>query len=589
MSAQGTPSEHPVSPAILANLQRETAGLGRDQLLWLSGYFAGLARGGPEAQAVAPAGARSLTILFGSESGNSEGLAAEAAKRARRAGIRARVVDMADASPAALEGDLLLIASTWGDGDPPERAVAFREGLLAGSMPRLDGSRFGVCALGDTSYEKFCAFGKELDARFEALGASRVLPRIDCDVDYEEAAVEWIDRFLLALAPATAVSPAVASAPVERFEYTKANPFPAELLEKINLNGTGSAKETLHLEISLAESGLAYEPGDALGVYPENNPALVAAILAAARLEADTSVEVEGDRLSLGDALTTRLDICTLTAAGMAAWAAMAANPALDGLVSNAEAGREYARSRQWIDLLADFPPAVPLEPAAFAALFRKLPPRLYSIASSLRAHPEEVHLTVGAVRYEAHGRPREGVCSTYLADRVNIGERVRVYIHPNRNFKLPEDPATPVIMVGPGTGIAPFRAFIEERVATGATGGNWPFFGDQHYTTDFLYQLELQDYLREGGLKLLDVAFSRDQPEKVYVQDRMLEKGAEIYAWLQQGACFYVCGDASRMAKDVAAALERIGREHGGMDEAAARAWIKALKKEKRFQQDVY
>lgn len=593
-------NQTPLGAEQLAALADAANALSRDQLLWASGYYYGLAQSGVSAapvgvgMAAAKAVERNLTILFGTESGNSEALAAEAGKRAKARGWKAKVTDMADFEPTKLKAveNVLLIASTWGEGDPPERALGFWDKLAADGMPKLEGLRYSVLSLGDTSYEHFCKFGKDLDYRLEALGAERIAPRIDSDVDYEAPFKEWLESALSGLeagdAPAAvldhpAVLPVAAAEP-----YSKKNPFPAEVLEKINLNGTGSAKETIHLELSLAGSGLDYEPGDALGVFPVNNPALVEEILSVLKLDGNARVELEAGEETLREVLGSHFDICTLSKPTLEKYASVAENTDLDALMADQAKVKAYAEGRLLVDLFTDFP-AHNLTPARLVSLLRKLPARLYSIASSLRAHPDEVHLTVGAVRYTTHGKEREGVCSTYMADRLEVGGSARIYVHKNKNFRLPDDLAAPVIMVGPGTGIAPFRAFVEERAARGATGPSWLFFGDQHYTTDFLYQLEWQDHLKDGNLSRLDVAFSRDQPEKIYVQDRMLENSAELYAWLEKGAYFYVCGDASRMAKDVAAALEKIVEKEGKMEAAAAREYLKRLKKEKRIQQDVY
>lgn len=596
-SKQNNPVGQPLDAARMSIVEQLGSSLERDQLLWASGYLYGLAtrQGSSVAGAATVTGARvgALTVLFGTESGNSEALAAEAVKVAKSKGWRAKAVDMADVEPAKLakEENLLVIASTWGEGDPPERAVGFWEQLASGGMPGMGSTRFSVCALGDTSYEQFCKFGKDLDARFGELGATRVADRVDCDVDYETAFRGWLDAALAGLgtggAVATAALPDIRVAdPVA--VYDKKHPFPAEVLEKINLNGTGSAKETIHLELSLEGSGLVYEPGDALGLYPENNPRAVEALLGVLKLDATETVELDGEALSLAEALRTRFDITTLSKPVLEKYAEIAERTDLDSLVKASGEAKAYLEGRHLIDLVTDYP-AHNLTAARLVSILRKLPARLYSIASSPKAHPGEVHLTVGAVRYTTHGREREGVCSTYIADRIAVGDAARVYVHQNKNFRLPEDPAVPIIMVGPGTGIAPFRAFIEERAAIGATGPSWLFFGDQHYTTDFLYQLEWQDHLKDGNLSRLDVAFSRDQPEKIYVQDRMWENGAELFAWLERGAWFYVCGDASRMAKDVATALEEIVAKEGRMDLSDAKDYLKKLKKAKRIQQDVY
>ncbi len=559
---------------------------------WLSGF---LAASGLTTASVAPApfAAAKLTVLYGTESGNSEVLADRTVKAAKKRGFQAVMKNMSEISPADLAkaANLLVIVSTWGDGEPPETAVSFYKEFMA-FKGVLSGVRFSVCALGDTSYEKFCQIGKDFDSHLEALGAARISARQDCDVDYEESYATWLESALSALAPATAaavsfVSPAAAPA----VEYGKKNTFPAATIDSVVLNGERSSKETLHLEFSLASSGLSYEPGDALAVLPVNAPDVVKAIIQAAKLTGNEEVEVKnvGSKL-LADALREDYDITALSRAVLTKLAEAADSAMLRELLGEdaRERLKAYNDGREIIDAILDFAPNG-LSAAALAGIFRKLPPRLYSIASSPLAHTDEVHLTVAAVRYETHGRKRKGVCSTYLADLVKSGDSVQVFVQPNKNFRLPADGSTPVIMVGPGTGVAPFRAFVEHRAALGSPGKNWLFFGDQHYTYDFLYQLEWQDYLKEGALTRLDVAFSRDQPEKVYVQDRMIQQAKELYQWLEDGAHFYVCGDANRMAHDVHEALISVVEFQAGISREAAEAYVEDLKKTKRYQRDVY
>ncbi len=571
------------------------------QAAWLSGYMAAIGqlsdKGGAPA---ARAGGIPLTILFGSESGNAEGCAREAARAAERAGFQPTVVDMGDCDPMRLPlmRNLLVIVSTWGEGDPPERAAPFHAAVMGPQAPALPGVRFAVFALGDVSYKNFCECGKQFDRRLAELGATRVLERVDADVAYEEPFQRWLGavlpRFKEAAGHAPSVTvvappaPARAAAPAE--PYGKKNPFPAPVKAVINLNGRGSAKLTCHVELSLAGSGLAYKPGDVAGVFPSNCPEVVEDFLRLAGLDGAAPVAGE-DGLPLREVLKNRYDITTLNVPLLRKYAPLARNPRLDAALAedNKDSLAEWLHGREMRDLFAEFPPAAPLGADAVLGLLRRMAPRLYSIASSLRAHPDELHLTVGAVIYEAHGRLRKGVCSTYLCQRVAVGDTVPLYTHTNKNFALPESGDTPIIMVGPGTGIAPFRAFIEERAATGATGKSWLFFGDQHFNTDFLYQLEWQEYLRRGVLTRMNVAFSRDTPRKVYVQHRMLQHGRDLYDWLQQGAHFYVCGDANRMAKDVHQALVDIHVAHGGLSPEAAAEAVAALQKAKRYQKDVY
>lgn len=562
------------------------------QKSWLSGFLA--AGSAVPAAVPAPAPSAKLTVVYGTESGNSEALADRAMKEAKKRGFQAVMRNMADIKPADLAKieNLLVIVSTWGDGDPPETAAAFHKEFLTSELA-LGSVRFSVCALGDTSYERFCQTGKDFDARLETLGATRVSPRQDCDVDYEENFGQWLDAALKALAPTFQATPVAFSAapPVAAVEYGKKNPFPAETLDNVVLNGEGTSKETIHVEFSLAGSGLTYEPGDALAVLPFNAPDTVADMLKAAKLKGTEEIEVKnvGKKL-LADALREDFDITAISRAVLTKLAEAADSASLRELLAEdaKEKFKDYTWGREIVDAIEDFAPKG-LSAAALAGIFRKLPPRLYSIASSPLAHPDEVHLTVAAVRYESNGRKRKGVCSTYLADVAKSGSNVSMFVQPNKNFRLPADGHTPVIMVGPGTGVAPFRSFVEHRAALGSTGKNWLFFGDQHYLYDFLYQLEWQDHLKTGALTKLDVAFSRDQPQKIYVQDRIVANSKEVYAWLEEGAHFYVCGDASRMAHDVNEALLSVVQTEGGVSREQAEAYVENLKKTKRYQRDVY
>jgi sulfite reductase (NADPH) flavoprotein alpha-component len=568
------------------------AGLNPVQRGWLSGF---LAASGSVAAVSAPVSAGKLTVLYGTESGNSEVLADRAVKAAKKRGFQANMKNMSEFSPADLakSPSLLVIVSTWGDGEPPETAISFCKEFMSADVSLAKVS-YSVCGLGDTAYEKFCQVGKDFDARLEGLGASRVFARQDCDVDYEDSFTTWLEGSLTALAPASAApvaEVAVGGYSSSAVEYGKKNPFPSEVLESVLLNGEGSSKETLHLEFSLASSGLSYEPGDALAVVPVNAPDTIKAVLGAAKLTGNEEVELKGGEIKLlADALREDFDITALSRAVLTKLADACGSAALRELLADdaKERLKEFNHGREIIDALLEFAPNG-LSAAALVGIFRKLPPRLYSIASSQLAHPDEVHLTVAAVRYETHGRKRKGVCSTFLADLIKSGDAVSLFVQPNKNFRLPADPATPIIMVGPGTGVAPFRAFVEHRAASGASGKNWLFFGDQHYTYDFLYQLEWQEQLKEGVLTKLDVAFSRDQPEKVYVQDRMIQQAGELYQWLEAGAHFYVCGDANRMASDVHEALVTVVQTQAGLTHEAAEAYVENLKKTKRYQRDVY
>lgn len=599
-------SNSPLTREQADELNRVLEGLRNDQMTWLSGYLAGLtaagAAGAPAAaQEGAPTSAEApeVTILYGSQTGNAEEVANQAAQKAEARGFKPQVLDMAECNKPKLKAAarLLVVVSTHGEGEAPDNAAELHELVHSKKAPPLEGTKFSVLALGDTSYEHFCQTGKDFDARLEALGGERIHPRADCDVDFEDTAESWADAAIEALAgeldtpPSNVVNFGPVGAPAQgESAYSKKNPFPAELVENLVLNGRGSSKETRHVELSLEGSGLTWQPGDSLGVLPENSPRDVSDLIAALGFSGDETVEGPRGEVTLTEALTHDYEITTLTRPLLQAWAERAGDDELSALLSedNRDGLREWMWGRQIIDVVQSWPLAE-LTPQDFVGLLRKLPARLYSIASSHTANPDEIHLTVAAVRYEAHGREREGVASTWLADRVDDDTPVRVYIDHNKNFKLPDDDSAPTIMIGPGTGVAPFRCFMEEREERGASGRNWLFFGDQHFQTDFLYQREWLRWRERGLVERIDVAFSRDQQEKVYVQDRIRENAADVYAWLQDGAYVYVCGDADYMAPDVHQALIDVIAEQGGMSQEDAAGYLAQLQKDKRYQRDVY
>lgn len=589
------PEHSPFSPDQRRILQELLTSYSPAQRFWLAGYLS--AEGGTATVPTTSAAGPKLTVLYGTESGNSEKLADFTSKEAKKRGYQASVKNMADISAADLAKieNLLVIVSTWGDGDPPETAASFYKDFMSSAL-ELPKMRYSVCAMGDTSYERFCHIGKEMDARLESFGAKRIAPRQDCDVDYEDAHRTWMVAALEAFGPVASAGAApvggggFAFAPAAP-AFDRKNPFPAELQERVLLNGKGTVKETWHYEISLEGSGLSYEPGDSLAVVPQNAPDVVESLLQAAKLKGSEAVELNGSgSKTLLEALRDDLDITGLSRPVLTKLKDFSKSKKLTKLLAEESKDqlKDYLWGRWIADAIADFLPKG-LSAAELVSLLRKLPSRLYSIASSPLAHPGEVHLTVSSVRYSAHGQARKGVASTYLADLVGQGDRVPVYTNENKNFRLPASGDTPVIMVGPGTGVAPFRAFVEHRGALGHAGKSWLFFGDQRYSYDFLYQVEWQDHLKSGALSKLDVAFSRDQPEKVYVQHRMLDRAAELYAWLQEGAHLYVCGDASRMAHDVNEALLQVVEKVGGKSREAAEAYLEELKKARRYQRDVY
>ena len=592
------PQSAPLAPERVASLNSLLKGLPADHLLWIEGYISGLrARSGAAAlAAAAPVAAPELTVLYGTESGNSESLADLTVKAAKGKGFKAKAVNMADITVAKLKDiqNLLVIVSTWGEGDPPETASDFYEAFMGDKAPKLPNTRFSVLGLGDTSYEEFCKMGKDFDARLETLGAKRIYDRVDCDVDYDDDFAKWHKGALAVLEaeakPALSTTVATPVAAAATVKYSRKNPYPSELTERVMLNGEGSAKETIHLEFNLEGSGLEYQTGDALAVVPHNAEDVVNSIIETSKLDPEAPVSIKEKEVSLREALTRQLDVTAISLPVLKRYNEIVKDVKLAAMLDPAKKAdlQAYLHGREIIDVLNDFP-AKEITANALVGIMRKLPPRLYSIASSPKAHPGEVHLTVGVVRYDAHGRQRKGVCSTYLSDRISEGDKADVFVTANKHFKIPADNDAPMIMVGPGTGIAPFRAFVEERKAIGAKGKNWLFFGDQHYLTDFLYQTEWQEYLADGVLTKLDLAFSRDQKDKVYVQDRMRENSAELYAWLEKGASFYVCGDASRMATDVDLALHEIIEKEGGKTSEDAAAYVKKLKTDKRYLRDVY
>ncbi len=569
----------------------EDAPFSSEQRVWLGQFLTQLLAGAAAGPALSGP-AVPVTILWGSQTGNAEGLAKKLVKLFKKGNFEPESFDMAayDRGRLPQEKNLLVITSTYGDGEPPDNAGDLHGWLLSDAAPRLEGVNFSVLALGDTSYPDFCKCGIEFDTRLEELGATRIFPRVDSDVDYDTPFKEWSEGILAVLAPAGAASFG-AVAVVEQVEtgYSKKNPFPASILRNFDLN-QGGDKQTHHVELSLAESGLDYEVGDALGLCPLNPADVVDEILA--NLPFKTTVDVplpDGGEATLREALISTYDIGTLNKSIIQKWQARSGSPFLRSLVEadDKKAWDDFCWGRDLIDLVIDHP-ADFTDAEDFVAVLKKLQPRLYSIASSPKAHPGEVHLCVGIVRYNTFGRKRGGICSTFLADRAQ-GVNPGVYVHANKAFRLPEKGETPLIMVGPGTGIAPFRAFLEERKLSGAKGPNWLFFGNPHRATDFLYEEELTAFQQDGTLRKLDLAWSRDQKEKIYVQDLMIQQGAELWKWFQDGAAFYVCGDASRMAKDVDAALHRIAEQHGGLSQDDAAAWVGQLKKDKRYLRDVY
>ena len=565
-----------------------------NQRAWLSGFFAGM-----HTQIIKSAGAnsqaesRSIHILYGTQTGNAESVANDAANAAKTHGLKAIVKGMDEIELAAFSSmDLLLIiTSTYGEGEMPDNAQMLWDAIRADNAPNLSKLTFSVLALGDTSYDQFCQAGIDWDNRLAELGATRIAPRVDCDVDYEAPAQAWIATVIPQMSGGSANVFVDSSEPApEKPQYNRKNPFPAKLTENRLVTAENSSKETRHYEISIAGSGLSYEAGDALCVVPTNCPELVADIIKAIGCKGDEMEPVSGELLSLQEALRSHFEIRLPNKELLQEIANRSGDQELNGLLTSGDKDKlsNYLWGRDVLDLLLQFP-QIDFSANEFIALLKPLQHRAYSISSSGKMYPDSVHLTVASVRYQSFNRPHKGVCSTFLADLVDANTEVRCFFTPNKVFRVPEDNSLPIIMVGPGTGIAPFRAFLQERQIRQASGKNWLFFGDRNAATDFIYREELEAMQSAGLLNRLDLAFSRDQEEKIYVQDRMREHGAELFAWLEQGGYFFVCGDAYHMAKDVDKALHDVIAEHGKLSEQQAVDYVNQLKKDKRYVRDVY
>ncbi|XEI33774.1 assimilatory sulfite reductase (NADPH) flavoprotein subunit [Aeromonas veronii] len=585
----------PLSDEQQRQLGQVLSTLNTQQLAWVSGYLYGLSQTGHQsvaASAAVAAPSGSLTILYGSQTGNAKGVATAIKTQAEARGLPVTLASMADYKPKQLkkESHLLVVVSTYGEGEPPESAVDLFEQLKKGKIGKLEELKFAVLGLGDSSYEFFCQTGKDFDDFLAKAGAERIYELASLDVDYQDAAKAWSEQALNAIAATLttgAASGSVASAvqqAVGQSQYSKENPFPARLSVNQKITGRDSTKDIRHIEISLEESGLTYQPGDALGVWFDNDAELVEEVLALTGLSGDEAT-AHG---TLRAALTSHFELTRLHGGFITGLADVSDNAALKDLAGDKAQVNGLVASAQVVDVLKRFPTELSAE--QLTGLLRPLTPRLYSIASAQSEVEEEVHLTVGVVRYpQEDGTWRSGAASSYLADRLIEDGEVRVFVEHNDNFRLPANPDTSVIMVGPGTGIAPFRAFMQEREAQGAEGKNWLFFGNPHFTQDFLYQVEWQRYVKSGLLSKISLAFSRDQANKIYVQDRLREAGLELYQWLEAGAHFYVCGDANKMAKDVQEALLDVIAEHGHKSREEAEEYLSELRRAKRYQRDVY
>ncbi len=583
----------PLSEGQVDKLKQLTSELSATQLAWVSGYLAATANQGQVAQIPEAAPAQTVTILYGSQTGNGKGIATTLAAQASAKGFAVNLASMADYKVRQLKQETILIAvvSTHGEGEAPDDAIELHKFLASKRAPKLEQLNFSVLALGDTSYEFFCQTGKDFSERLTALGAKELLPIVECDVDYEDAAENWQEQVLTAVEPlvqasgASVVSIDTAKSSADS-EYTKQQPYEAEILVSQKLTGRDSDRDVRHVEIDLGESGIRYEAGDALGIWFTNSSGLVNEVITGLSLDANAEVTVSKQTLTLEQALLEKKELTQLYPGLVTAWAELAGNDALTAIAADKEQTRQFVLGHQLADLITQYP--VTIDADKLVALLRPLTPRLYSIASSQAEVESEVHLTVALVEDEREGQTRFGGASHFLAS-AEEGQTVKVYVEPNKHFRLPENNDTPVIMVGPGTGVAPFRAFMQQRAADGVESDSWLFFGNPHFEQDFLYQVEWQQYLKSGELSRLDVAFSRDQAEKVYVQHRIAEQGETLWNWLQNGAHFYICGDAERMAKDVHQALINLAIEHGGLDEAGAENYLEELRSAKRYQKDVY
>ncbi|EFR5813059.1 NADPH-dependent assimilatory sulfite reductase flavoprotein subunit [Salmonella enterica] len=588
----------PLNPQQLARLQAATTDFTPEQLAWVSGYFWGVLNPRSDADAVTRAperGSPGITLISASQTGNARRVAEALRDDLLAVNLNVNLVNAGDYKfkQIACEKLLVVVTSTQGEGEPPEEAVALHKFLFSKKAPRLNNTAFAVFSLGDTSYEFFCQAGKDFDNKLAELGGERLLDRVDADVEYQTVAAQWRARIVDVLksrTPVTTPVPSVVSGAVNEIHtspYTKEAPLRASLSVNQKITGRNSEKDVRHIEIDLGDSGLCYQPGDALGVWYQNDPALVKEIVELLWLKGDEPVAVDGKLLPLTEALQWHFELTVNTAGIVENYATLTRSEFLLPLVGDKAQLQHYAAATPIADMLR-FSPSQ-LDADALVGLLRPLTPRLYSIASSQAEVENEVHLTVGVVRYDIEGRARAGGASSFLAERVDDEGEVRVFIEHNENFRLPTNPETPIIMIGSGTGIAPFRAFIQQRAADEASGKNWLFFGNPHFTEDFLYQVEWQRYVKEGLLSRIDLAWSRDQKEKIYVQDKLRERGAELWRWINDGAHIYVCGDANRMAKDVEQALLEVIAEFGGMDLESADEYLSELRVARRYQRDVY
>jgi len=602
--SNGNPTSPGLNDIQMSSLAKAVSGYSKDQLVWASGYLAGLSAAGVQADSTVPATqvtlpTPTLTVMYGSQTGNAKHEAKAFSEQLKANGAKTNLVSMADYKPRKIKDEthLVLFVSTHGEGEAPDDAIEFHEFLASKKAPKLPALQYAVVGLGDTSYELFCQTGKDFDARLSALGAQSITDRLDCDVDYVDDIASWsqtVTSLLIAsLSPAqtqvkgTEDLITVEVGEVSESVFNKQNPFSASLLACLKITGRDSVKDIQHVEISLEGSGLQYAPGDSLGVYFTNDAAVVNKIIKVTETNNNDNVKIKDDSMTLEVALSEKLELTLSYPGFIKAYQAATNDIGLKAILDDKPALRTFMEERQIVDIVEQFPNKLTAQQLVDA--LRPITPRLYSIASSQSEVEDEVHLTVAHIDYEAFGTRHQGGASGFLASRLEEGGEVKVFVESNDNFKLPTNSDTPIIMVGPGTGIAPFRAFMQERDASEASGKNWLFFGNPSFTQDFLYQVEWQGYVKSGLLTQISLAFSRDQAQKIYVQDRLLENGEAVYEWLEQGAHFYVCGDAMHMAKDVEKALLAIIQTHGKKNEQDAKQYLVDMRKSKRYQKDVY
>ncbi|OFX59737.1 MAG: sulfite reductase [NADPH] flavoprotein, alpha-component [Bacteroidetes bacterium GWB2_41_8] len=586
----------PLNEKQLGSLSALSAGLTREQLLWINGYFQGLLATSsgiqPVNSVVQEKSSKKLTILYGTHTGRSKTIAGKLTEKLANSGVEVQAIalDEYKTRQLASETNVVFIVSTHGEGEPPAMAEDFHAFITGKRSPKLPGLNYAVVALGDKSYKLFCKTGIDIDLALAQSGAKAILPILKLDVDFEDDVDRWINEFASVFIEISVSSDQTVVAPnpvLKTAEYTRKNPFQATVIDKVKITGRDSDKEVYHVELSLEGSGITYEPGDSVGILASNPTVLVDEILKFKGFDGSERVAIKEGEFSLKEALTNYLEITVLTRDVIQNYFEKSKHIKLQEVIENEEKLDQYLYGYDVLDLLEEFPSDFTAQ--QLVEILRSFPARLYSISSSQLAVGEEVHITVSRVRFSKNGRERSGACSTYLADQIEPDSLVPVFIERNPAFKLPENEQTPVILVGAGTGVAPYRAFLQHREASNRKGKTWLFFGERRFGSDFLYQIEWQKLLKDGYLEKIDVAFSRDQEQKIYVQHRLIEKQKEIYEWLDKGASIYLCGDMKQMARDVQKALLQIFEAEGGMSEEKALEFLKKLKKEKRFQTDVY